>query len=386
MSVKVAFIVSHPFQYQFYAPIAQKLRQPVFVLEGRAKTPFKFSDEFVSSLCGSVVRLDTRELIAIDGLVDVIFCMTPVHVLKFFKESKVVALQYSMAKEVYQYGPWRVVADLNLMQGEYSNSKVSGFCSSEIVGNPRYDNFTPEQVGGGGLLYMPTYGELSSLAHFLEALPGFPDDLQIKVKLHHAAEFEDQALIDKLRRDLRVQIIDGYENALSDIALADVVVSDYSGAIFDALYLDRPIALLQPPVKQSVVRTDQDSIEVEEARAIGPVASSGHELCAAVERAVSERDHWAASRRLLREKTISYEGRSADRIVEVLDGLVRGDYEPSTQKRELREAYIRYIEENRKLRRQIQASRRQKQAPKPKKSSGPRILWGLANIIKKSVP
>jgi hypothetical protein len=346
----VAFIISHPFQYQFYASIAEKLNEPVFVLEGRVKTPFSFSEDFVSRLPGSVIRLDTTELIALDGLVDVIFCMTPVHVLTIFKASKVVALQYSLAKEIYQYGPWRIAAHLNLMHGQYSHERVVGFCASEIVGNPRYDNFTPSKVGGGGILYMPTYGELSSLPNFVENLSSLPPDKKILVKLHHASEFSDAELTAKLESDPRVELIDGYANALEYIAHADVVISDYSGAVFDALYLNRPVVLFQPPVQQTLVRTEEDSIEIAKAEFIGPVARSFSELLISIERAIVEQEKWAASRALLRSQIFAYEGRSSDRIVEVLSDLMKGGYDPPSSKRELRKTYIRYLEDNRRLR------------------------------------
>ncbi len=349
MSIRVGFIISHPFQYQFYAPIAEKLTEPVFVLEGRISTPFTFSDEFISQLNGSVVRLDTSELLALDGLVDVVFCMTPIHVLKLFKVSKVVALQYSMAKEIYQYGPWRIAADLNMMQGQYSHERVSGFCTSEIVGNPRYDGCSSLEVGGGGLLYMPTYGDLSSLSHFVGALPTLPADLNIRVKLHHASEFKDKDLIEHLRRDPRVELIDGYANAMKDIARADVVVSDYSGAIFDALYLNRPIALLQPDVHQTILRTDAESIEIARAQDIGPVVASGTDFYDVIMRATLEKDAWKEPRERLRGQIFAHEGNSADKIITVVADLMSGAYQPPSAKRELRATYIRYIEENRQL-------------------------------------
>jgi Putative glycosyl/glycerophosphate transferases involved in teichoic acid biosynthesis TagF/TagB/EpsJ/RodC len=349
MTIRVGFIISHPFQYQFYAPIAEKLTEPVFVLEGRVKTPFTFSDDFIAQLNGSVVRLDTSELLAVDGLIDVVFCMTPVHVLKLFKSTKVVALQYSMAKEVYQYGPWRLVADLNMMQGRYSHDRISGFCASEIVGNPRYDGCSSLEIGGGGMLYMPTYGDLSSLPHFIEALPTLPEDLGIRVKLHHGSEFKDTKLVDRLRSDPRVVLIDGYANALEDIARADVVVSDYSGAIFDALYLDRPIALLQPPVEQEIIRTDAESIEIARAQDIGPIARSADELYAAIQSATADKGKWEKSREALRREIYAYEGNSAERVIEALKDLMEGKYDPPSVKRELRDTYIRYLRGSRQL-------------------------------------
>src|SRR4051812_24891202 len=102
--IRTGFIISHPFQYQFYAPIAKLLHEPVFFLDVREKTPFRYDDDFIAALPGQVVILKTSELVCLDGLVDVVVTMTPVHVLQLFKRTKVVAIQYSLAKEVYQYG------------------------------------------------------------------------------------------------------------------------------------------------------------------------------------------------------------------------------------------------------------------------------------------
>ena len=110
---RIGFLISHPFQYQFFQRIASHYKDPVFILELRKGTPFEFSEDFVSSLPGQVLRIPEGRLKAVDGLLDVVYCMTPKHVLTLFETTKTVALQYSLAKEVYQYGAWRAAADLN---------------------------------------------------------------------------------------------------------------------------------------------------------------------------------------------------------------------------------------------------------------------------------
>jgi len=357
-SPRVGFILSHPFQYQFYASVAERLREPVFVLEHRKATPFEFSEEFVARLPGHVVRLMESELKVLDGLLDVIFCMTPKHVLVPFKKSKSVSLQYSFAKEAYQYGPWRCVADLNLMQGDYSHAKVNGFAASEIVGNPRYDGLEVSARGGGGVLYMPTYGELSSLPLFLKALPDLPRDMRIRIKTHHGSEFGDDALIEALRADDRVEMLDGYVNALPYIAEADLVVSDYSGATFDAIYLDRPIALIQHDLNQTILRTTPDSLEVSRAAEMGPIARSVEDIASVIRSALEQGDRWTESRRALKRELFAYEGCAADRVVAVLGDLLDGKYEKPLPQRLLSENYLRYIEGNRDLRKQLAASKK----------------------------
>ena len=364
--VRVAFIVSHPFQYFFYRDICKHFERRVFILEKREDTPFEFDDEFLATVDGQIVWVEESNLSQIDGLVDVIFCMTPKHLLHLFKKSKTVALQYSLAKEIYQYGPWRVLADLNLMQGAYSHDSVKGFCNSRAVGNPRYDRVVAaaeESQDGAGkkkskkdsakkrinLLYLPTYGELSSLAIFVDALDHFDEDYKLTVKIHHASEFADADLVAELFNDPRIELHTGYDDALELIAGADVVVSDYSGAIFDALFLDKPLVLVQPEVTQTKQRTEARSLEIAQAASMGPVIQTAEELVPALQAAVNSAQTWAESRARLRGEVFSHAGTSVSEIVAAVMDLVNGRAVAPLPVEALRTAYFGYIERNREL-------------------------------------
>src|SRR5690606_9682719 len=114
--------------------------------------------------------LKSEHLGSIDGECDVLVCLTPVPLMKFFSKSLIVAQQYSLAKEEYQYGLWRAQASLNLMYGGYSAAKVSPYSNAVSVWNPLLDDWVEKdrlpalRVRGSGplrVLYMPTYGDLS---------------------------------------------------------------------------------------------------------------------------------------------------------------------------------------------------------------------------------
>ena len=87
--------------------------------------------------------VNSDDLRRIDGECHVLVCQTPIPVLKFFSRSRIVAQQYSLAKERYQYGVWRAQADLNLMYGTYSSRLIEPFARSMATGNPLFDGHLP---------------------------------------------------------------------------------------------------------------------------------------------------------------------------------------------------------------------------------------------------
>lgn len=282
--LRIGFILSHPFHFYIYRPLIKALKSPLAIIELRKNTPFEFSDEFIAGLGCKHVLLDETQLNRVDQQVDVIFAMTPKHLEANFKHAKVVVMQYGMAKEKYNYGLWRTHAALNMMYGPYSTAMVSGHAVARSIGNIRFDAVKPERLGGAGLLYLPTYGELSTLGKFADLLPQLNPKIPVRIKLHHASEFADKDIIAKLEAEPRVTLLDGYHDALDDIAAADVVLSDYSGAIFDAMFLERPVALFQPGFVQSVVRTTDKSIEIARGSELGEVLDSSEALIAFFDR------------------------------------------------------------------------------------------------------
>lgn len=282
--IRVGFVISHPFHFFIYQPLIRALKNPVVVIETRRKTPFAFSNDFLRSLGCPHLVIDERHLKSVDQQMDVIFVMTPKHLEVGFAKAKTVLMQYGMAKEYYNYGLWRCLGDLNMMFGPYSTRQIEGFAVARAVGNTRLDGFQPKKIGGGGLLYLPTYGALSTLGRFADMVDRLNPAVPVKVKLHHASEFEDAEIVARLKTNKRITLLDGYRDALDDIAEADVVLSDYSGAIFDAFFLERPIALYQPGYTQTVKRTSDASLEIDRGGDFGEVLSSDQALIAFFDR------------------------------------------------------------------------------------------------------
>lgn len=252
--MRVGFIITSPYQLFHYGRIAQYLADKTAYIEVR-DDDFGLTSRFVEAHLADaeIVWVNSSQLRRIDGECDVLVCQTPVPIMHFFSKSLVVAQQYSLAKERYQYGVWRAQASLNLMYGPYSTARVWGFANASSAGNPLLDGVysTGERpsaparaMGRLRVLYMPTYGDLSDKRAVVERL--LRQDVTLTVKLHHA-----EKNLAPTRSDGGVRIVRSNVDPIQLIVEHDVVVSDYSGAIYDALAVRRPVLVVDELNEQS---------------------------------------------------------------------------------------------------------------------------------------
>ena len=122
---KIALLITNQYQIHHYQSIARHLGPVTFVIEIRERD-FEVDEAFVRRHVpdASVMTIPAESLRSLDGMFDVIVCQTPVLPNLLFEKSLVVAQQYSLAKETYQYGVWRSLPNLNLMYGDYSVDRV----------------------------------------------------------------------------------------------------------------------------------------------------------------------------------------------------------------------------------------------------------------------
>ena len=248
----IAFLITSQYQIHHYAAIARHLPQATFVIEVRGRD-FDVDEAFVKAHVPSarVEFVPMRSLDYLDGKFDVIVCQTPVLPQRIFQKTLVVAQQYSLSKETYQYGVWRSLVDLNLMYGDYSVDRVDAFCHAVAVGNPLFDRWfdrdrrAPQTTGRSERgLYLPTYGSLSTMPLVAPHLAQL--DCEITVKLHHAEDPELARLLPE-----NCVVLGAGSDPVALYEAADFVISDMSGAAYDALYARRPLVL--------VSGTDSDS-------------------------------------------------------------------------------------------------------------------------------
>lgn len=281
---RVGFIISHPFQFLFFRSLAERIPNSIVVIEKRKNTPFEFSDEFLESLPCSHIFLAEDRLRVLDDQFDLIFVLTPKHLSGRYRKAKVAALQYGMAKEYYNYGLWRARPDINFMFGDYSVEMIKGHAVAFAVGNTRFDLSAAASTESPGLLYLPTYGAISTIELFADAIEMADFQDPIFVKLHHAMEFENRDAIKRLQNASNVIIIDAYHDSFDLIRTSKSILTDYSGSMFDALFFGKPVTLFQPEENKEKLGFLDDSIEVSRGGDFGQVLRSKHELVTFIEK------------------------------------------------------------------------------------------------------
>ncbi len=244
--MRIGFLVTTPYQIYHYKQINKHLTNSTILVEVRDKD-FGVDSAFISShLPGCPIEwVAYEQLKTLDGRFDAVVCQTPILPYTFLEHTLVVAQQYSLAKEDYQYGLWRAHANLNLMYGPYSVNKVANFSHAIAAGNPLLDPIYAEpyqkQKSSDGniaeILYMPTYGSLSSLPKVLPIIGELP--YRFVIKLHHAEELSSGSNIPS-----NCSVVFSDSDPISLLKNADMVLSDFSGAAYDALCAGLPVILV----------------------------------------------------------------------------------------------------------------------------------------------
>jgi CDP-Glycerol:Poly(glycerophosphate) glycerophosphotransferase len=281
----IAFIGWNPFQIRHILGIAQKLENSCIIIEKRKDHIFKFDEELLTESGVPIIIWAKNRIGELDGLFDVIVCQTPFSQMELITKSRIAMIQYGYAKEGHNYGSWRSRADLCLVYGDYAAEKLRPLCPVVITGNPAMDPWHTEEfhlaarkkyssfidTSKKTILYAPTWGDLSTIEIYLEEVMKLSQNYNLLLKLHHTTDL----LGNKKKlglKNLNPIYLGANHNLLDLIAVSDVLLSDYSGAIFDAMYCAKPVVLLHSKSLQRFGdKLNADSIEFSARHRIGSV-------------------------------------------------------------------------------------------------------------------
>ena len=226
-----------------------------------------------------------------DGRFDVLVAHRSYSGLEQFQRTRVALIQYGYAKSAYNYGSWRAVANLNLVYGPHAADAIKVLSPVREVGHPLQESITkpsPPLVGSKlRVLYAPTWNNLSSIDRWADEISLLASSHILTLRPHH------NTVIQEPDRMARLQAMGGHfacnEARLIDlICQSDVVISDYSGAVFEAILASRPLVLVDvdPEIVYADRKVNSRSIEIANRHEIGIVAEPGR-LAQAVVAAVN---------------------------------------------------------------------------------------------------
>lgn len=136
--------------------------------------------------------------------------------------------------------------DAILCHSTYEKEVLSNFSSTYLVGKLNYFDFEKQDVKSDKktLLYLPTYGNLNSINDVVAQLKKLKSKYNIITKQHHGTNYLNSE--NEKNKKLFKYIDKVYDSSTSLSKLletCDVVLSDNSGSIFEALYCNVPVCI-----------------------------------------------------------------------------------------------------------------------------------------------
>ncbi len=137
--------------------------------------------------------------------------------------------------------------DAILCAGSYDANYLSVFSKTYQTGNMKYANFKKKNKKIADkkiLLYLPTYGDSCSIDEIIDELAKLKKDYYIIAKIHHGTNFvkAEKERIKKLK-NIVDEFYDSHKDLSELLSVAEVVLTDNSGSIFEAIYTDTPVAI-----------------------------------------------------------------------------------------------------------------------------------------------
>lgn len=267
---KVGILIYYPFQYyvhkNIYLGLKKKGVDAYFIIDPTSNFPTRPNEETLEKTRTLLQREGVRftefsfdnffsESLRTNFLQEynVLISTWWRGIIKSANHQKKVFVTYGAGKELTTFGFWKRFFDLCLAYGDYDGSFFSQLTKTEIVGNPKFDDWFSKKFdtkltedviskidkNKKTLLYLPTHSDLSSALDLAEPLKKLNSTWNVIVKLHYYMMAEEPDVVAKLKQAGLI-LYEDTADLLTLFNIADVVLSDNSSAIFDAFLADKP--------------------------------------------------------------------------------------------------------------------------------------------------
>ncbi len=140
-----------------------------------------------------------------------------------------------------------ILYDAILCYGDYDAEYLKAYAATYVIGNLKYINFKKKTVSNNSkpvLLFLPTYGENSSILQLTDELKKLKDKYYIIVKSHHCtSSLNDELYRIDMLKDISDEYYDHSTQLTELLSKSDIVLSDNSGSIFESIYANVPVAI-----------------------------------------------------------------------------------------------------------------------------------------------
>lgn len=284
--LKVAFFIRQPLQYYIYEVLMHEMEkkgaEPVIILNDihrenemiknmHMATKLFLNEKKVKYKCLDLsIALETKEYF---GAVITTYYFQEMHQLARYH----FKVSYGIAKILWATAPDNLFFEKTFSFGQYDHERINIFNSDIKVGNIRFDNWfqnllpNKEEIKNKFelpydkkvIVYLPTYAELSSIDKWASDLKTLKNDYHIITKVHHGTKYSPDE-IDRLNivKECSDYVLGDEYDTLELLKLADFVLADNSGVIFDSILADKNTILLNNDsnINESMF-SNEDSIE-----------------------------------------------------------------------------------------------------------------------------
>ena len=134
--------------------------------------------------------------------------------------------------------------------GKYEANCLEAYTRTYIIENLKYINYNKKtNQGKHTLLYLPTFGNVSSIENIVKNIPNIKKEYKFITKFHHATSFlnDEKRRLDELE-EMSDECYDQSTELIDLLSIADVVLTDNSGSIFEAIYADVPVCVFSKDI------------------------------------------------------------------------------------------------------------------------------------------
>jgi hypothetical protein len=368
---EIGLVISYPFQYYVYKDIYKHLDKSEFIIDLGAFYPKVQPEELV----GNIVELLRKNKAAYRILYYSDYNFVG-YLREFFSKYKALVcvwergcirlncnlnkikinLTYGAGKELTQVRVHRKCHDLILAYGNRDSKLFSMYTEAKVVGNPKFDDWFNNNLDKNFLeeiesdlrkekktvLYLPTHGDLCSIDFLEEELKKLTSKYNVIAKIHYFTIREEPGLMERLKKS-GIVIYGDNADLLPLLKVSDVVISDNSSAIFDAILADRPLVVTDfisdkyldidhKRLKQTSrgpmgALTYSGSIE-QEIKKKGQVITikSSEDLAKGVKKAILDEDFYKKSRKDIGRELFAYhDGKCGERAAQAINEVMSRD-------------------------------------------------------------
>lgn len=253
-------------------------------------------------------------------------CLAPYPVINFAQINTKYRIRYGYsiltAKPNPTYNPsQKLWFDAIICHGPQETEMMKAYTETYNISPMKYDGFLKKAHKGKPiLLYLPTSGDVSSADQTEEILTTLRGEFRIIVRMHahiaHKQNAEEAARYDAIK-NLADEICDDTTPLTDWLREADVVLSDNSGSIYEAIYSQTPVAVFAKSVKTrkmgNILPLHATLIE----DGVIPYSSEIGELKDLVNEALSETTRKAQEK--ARKEYFNTEGNGVGKFMEIID-------------------------------------------------------------------